>query len=47
MLANCFVNASYDKSRNGTCPGKALLFHELGFERENALRRFEVRYPYW
>jgi hypothetical protein len=45
VLANCFVNASYDPSRNGTCPGDEALFY-LGFERENALRDFVVQYPF-
>ena len=47
VLANCFVNASYDPSRNGTCHAKAAAFRYLGFERENALRGFVVRYPFW
>lgn len=46
VLANCFVNASYDPSRNGTCAGDAALFY-LGFERENALRDFIVTYPFY
>ena len=46
VIANCFVNASYDPRRNGTCPGKVALFHYLGFERENLLRGFELRYPF-
>jgi hypothetical protein len=46
VLANCFVNASYDPARNGTCPGDAGLFY-LGFERENALRDFIVSYPFF
>jgi hypothetical protein len=46
VLANCFVNASYDPSRNGTCPGDSALFY-LGFQRENALRGFIVAYPFY
>jgi hypothetical protein len=46
VLANCFVNASYDPARNGTCPGDSLLFY-LGFQRENALRSFIVEYPFY
>jgi hypothetical protein len=46
VLANCFVNASYDPSRNGTCAGDAGLFY-LGFERENALRGFIINYPFY
>jgi hypothetical protein len=46
VLANCFVNASYDPARNGTCPGDSTLFY-LGFERENALREFVVEYPFF
>ena len=42
VMANCFVNASYDPQRNGTCPGKIWQFHDLGFERENLLRGFPV-----
>ena len=46
VLANCFVNASYDPSRNGTCTGDAALFY-LGFQRENALRGFIINYPFY
>jgi hypothetical protein len=46
VLANCFVNASYDPARNGTCPGDSALFF-LGFQRENALREFVVEYPFF
>lgn len=46
VLANCFVNASYDPARNGTCPLDATLFY-LGFQRENALRAFVVAYPFY
>jgi len=44
---NCFVNASYDPTRNGTCTRKQLEFHYLGFDREN-LKRFDpIRYPFY
>ena len=46
VLANCFINSTYQPSRNGTCPGDADLFF-LGFERENALRNFIVTYPFF
>lgn len=46
VIANCFVNASYDPSRSGTCPLQVESFHYLGFERENALRLFSVAYPW-
>ena len=46
VMANCFVNASYDPARNGTCPLQVARFRYLGFERENALRRFSVAYPW-
>ena len=46
VLANCFVNASYDPHRNGTCPTQVFAFHNLGFERENLLRGFDVAYPF-
>jgi len=47
VMANCFVNATYDPSRNGTCPGAIDEFHYLGFDRENALRRGIVDYPFF
>ena len=43
---NCFVNATYDASRNGTCPGDITQF-ELGFERENLKRKNIVTYPFY
>ena len=69
VMANCFQNASYDPSRNGTCPWKVLYprtrarsfalpslhallfprwqsFATLGFQRENALRKFVLPYPF-
>ena len=33
-MANCFVNASYDARRNGTCPGAVGEFY-VGFQWEN------------
>ena len=46
VMANCFVNQSYDPSRNGTCPTKIFEFRDLGFERENLLRGFPVDYRF-
>ena len=43
--ANCFVNASFDPRRNGTCPASVAEFY-LGFERENLLRGFPIAYPF-
>jgi hypothetical protein len=43
---NCFVNATYDASRNGTCSGDITQF-ELGFERENLKRKNIVTYPFY
>ena len=47
VMANCFVNASYNPARNGTCPGDIFLFHYLGFDRENVLRGGVVSYPFF
>ena len=47
VMANCFVNASFDPSRNGTCPASIDRFHYLGFERENAKRSFSIAYPFY
>eukprot|EP00045_Choanoeca_perplexa_P007216 m.63837 g.63837 ORF g.63837 m.63837 type:complete len:237 (+) comp13981_c0_seq2:47-757(+) len=44
---NCFVNQTYDPSRNGTCALKLDAFHYLGFERENLLRRNILHYPFY
>lgn len=44
---NCFVNASYDPSRNGTCGTKQFEFHYLGFDRENLKRLDVVKYPFY
>ena len=46
VLANCFVNASYSPSRNGTCPWKVKDFKYLGFDRENIKRKSVVKYPF-
>ena len=46
VMANCFVNASYDPSRKGSCVKKIAEFHYLGFERENVQRGFPVDYPF-
>ena len=43
---NCFVNATYDASRNGTCPGDITQF-ELGYERENLKRNNIIEYPFY
>lgn len=51
---NCFVNATYDPSRNGTCPGDITEFH-FGYERENHKKnplkpneeREHVEYPFY
>lgn len=47
VMANCFVNASYDPTRNGTCKSKIYEFHYLGFDRENLLRKNIVKYPFF
>ncbi len=47
VMANCFVNKSYDPSRNGTCGADLFAFHYLGFERENFLRGSIVTYPFF
>lgn len=43
---NCFVNATYDSSRNNTCPSDIEEFR-LGFDRENLKRRSIVDYPFY
>ena len=45
VMANCFVNASYDPARNGTCPGSLEEFR-FGFQRENLKRRSPLPYPF-
>ncbi len=47
VMANCFVNKSYDPSRNGTCSADIFAFRFLGFERENILRGNCVSYPFY
>ncbi len=47
VMANCFVNASYNPARNGTCPADIFAFHYLGFDRENILRGGVVHYPFF
>eukprot|EP00730_Choanoeca_flexa_P004507 TRINITY_DN11716_c0_g2_i3.p2 TRINITY_DN11716_c0_g2~~TRINITY_DN11716_c0_g2_i3.p2 ORF type:complete len:238 (+),score=16.11 TRINITY_DN11716_c0_g2_i3:1164-1877(+) len=44
---NCFINQTYDPTRNGTCRGKIEDFHWLGFERENLLRANPLQYPFY
>ena len=46
VMANCFVNASFSPSRNGTCPWKVKEFKYLGFDRENIKRKGVVNYPF-
>ena len=46
VIANCFVNASYDPARNGTCAGDVLLF-KFGFEVENIKYISNVAYPFY
>lgn len=44
---NCFVNASYDANRNGTCPGQIEEFR-FGYERENVKRKKVLSdYPFY
>ena len=43
---NCFVNATYDASRNGTCSFDLAQFH-LGFDRENLKRKNAIDYPFY
>lgn len=45
VMANCFVNASYDPSRNGTCPLKVADF-KAGFAEQNIKHGGVVRYPF-
>lgn len=46
VMANCFVNKSYDPRRNGTCPTKIAQFH-LGFDWQNGLHGGQVKYPFF
>ena len=43
--ANCFVNASFNPKRNGTCP-MAIAQFRGGFLRENIQRADVVQYPF-
>lgn len=45
VLANCFVNASYDPSRNGTCPDVEAQFF-VGFQWENGIRNNTLDFPF-
>jgi hypothetical protein len=47
VMANCFLNKSYDPRRNGTCSADVLAFRYLGFERENLIRGNIVAYPFF
>lgn len=47
VLANCFVNSTFDPRRNGTCPSDIFAFRYLGFERENLPRGNVVKYPFF
>lgn len=47
VQANCFVNATYDPTRNGTCKTKQFEYHYLGFDRENLKRGNPIRYPFY
>ena len=46
VQSNCFVNATYDPKRAGTCKTKIWEFHYLGFLRENLKRANVVKYPW-
>ena len=45
VMANCFVNASYDPARNGTCPLRVDEFRG-GFAWENFLKGSPLTYPF-
>ena len=45
VLANCFLNATYDPSRNGTCPVEEAQFY-VGFAWEDEQRGGVVRFPF-
>ena len=45
VMANCFVNATYNPSRNGTCYWDVLKF-KAGFEWENIRRGLDVSNPF-
>jgi hypothetical protein len=44
-MANCFINASYDPSRNGTCSDSVGQFF-VGFQWENGIRDDLVDYTF-
>jgi hypothetical protein len=46
VMANCFVNATFDPSRRGSCPLAVANFHYLGFGRENIIRGNPLKYPF-
>ena len=46
VMANCFVNASYNPARNGTCPTKVLEFR-AGFFWQNTLHGDPIHYPFY
>jgi hypothetical protein len=47
VMANCFLNTTYNPKHNGTCKTKIFEFHYLGFLRENLKRRGIVKYPFF
>jgi len=47
VMANCFLNATYNPARNGTCAADIFAFRWLGFARENVLRGDVVNYPFY
>lgn len=45
VMANCFVNASYDPARNGTCPSSIADF-KAGWEWQNLQHGEVLHYPF-
>jgi hypothetical protein len=45
VMANCFVNASYNPVRNGTCPLSVVDF-KAGFDWQNLLHGNVLQYPF-
>eukprot|EP00039_Didymoeca_costata_P024266 m.9811 g.9811 ORF g.9811 m.9811 type:complete len:258 (-) comp4138_c0_seq1:89-862(-) len=45
VMANCFVNASYNPSRNGTCNDRIGQYF-VGYQWENGIRNDPVAYPF-
>mmetsp|Transcript_23753 Transcript_23753/g.62080 ORF Transcript_23753/g.62080 Transcript_23753/m.62080 type:complete len:254 (-) Transcript_23753:233-994(-) len=45
VLTNCFVNASYDAGRNGTCLDAESQFY-VGFQWENGIRNDTLRFRF-